>query len=77
MTNIANEAIGNIRTVKAFAAEDREFERLVDAVDKVKATKIRLLWISNLLTTLSDLFSGAGTILILYIGWNQYDAGNI
>jgi ABC-type multidrug transport system fused ATPase/permease subunit len=73
MTNVANEAVGNIRTVKAFAAEDKEHKRFMFAIEKLTTTKIRLLWISNLLSTLSGLFANAGTIMIVYIGWSQFD----
>jgi ABC-type multidrug transport system fused ATPase/permease subunit len=60
MTNIANEAVGNIRTVKAFAAEDNENERFQRALDVIKDVKIKHIWITTSLHTLTSFLINVG-----------------
>jgi ABC-type bacteriocin/lantibiotic exporter with double-glycine peptidase domain len=69
MSKIAEESISNIRTVKAFANEDRENIRFNTANKSVMEKGLEFKNLTATLQFLNNVFQGAGTVAIVYYGY--------
>jgi ABC-type bacteriocin/lantibiotic exporter with double-glycine peptidase domain len=68
MSKIAEESIANIRTVKAFANEDKENERFGKANRSVMEKGLSFKNFTAMLQFLNQCFQGGGTLAIVYYG---------
>ncbi|KAJ3088062.1 ATP-binding cassette, sub-B (MDR TAP), member 8 [Quaeritorhiza haematococci] len=67
-SGVAGEAISNIRTVRAFAAEDREIEKYCDAVASASALNTKLGFHIGLFQGITNTSIGSLILMILFYG---------
>ncbi|KAI9206111.1 P-loop containing nucleoside triphosphate hydrolase protein [Polychytrium aggregatum] len=76
-TGVAGEAISNIKTVKAFASEDRELENYTSAISKSSRTSLKLGFHIGLFQGLLNSSIGAMILMILYFGGSLVAKGEM
>jgi ABC-type bacteriocin transporter len=62
------EAVGNIRIIKAFAEEDSTYTKLAEQYTRAEQTAFRRLLLSNFLVALSNLLTGAASVVVVWMG---------
>ncbi|CAO3689522.1 unnamed protein product [Umbelopsis ramanniana] len=67
-SGLAGELIANVRTVRAFAAEDRECERYQSSTDKVAKTNTHLGLHIGLFQGMTNAAIGCMSLIVLYYG---------
>nr|QNH67936.1 ATP-binding cassette transporter subfamily B member 8 [Brachionus plicatilis] len=81
-TAVADEAINNVRTVRAFAMEDYEVEIFADEVEKARKLNIQLSLGIGIFQGVSNLFVNGMVLGVLYAGGkmlvsNEINAGQM
>ncbi|KAJ3123038.1 ATP-binding cassette, sub-B (MDR TAP), member 8 [Nowakowskiella sp. JEL0407] len=74
---IANEAISNLRTVRAFAAESRELEKYQEAIEESSSSNMRLGFHIGAFQGLTNASIGMMILVILYYGGNLVAKGEM
>ena len=67
-SNVANEALGNIRTVRAVSTEDVEFQRYNDHAEAALRAGVKDAWGGALTVALTSLLELGTSVLILWLG---------
>ncbi|CAF0785116.1 unnamed protein product [Brachionus calyciflorus] len=81
-TAVADEAINNVRTVRAFAMEDSEIEMFTEEVDKARRLNIKLSLGIGVFQGVSNIFVNGMVLGVLYAGGqmlinNEINAGQM
>nr|QUF59443.1 ATP-binding cassette transporter Abcb8 [Brachionus angularis] len=81
-TAVADEAINNVRTVRAFAMEDSEIEMFADEVEKARRLNVKLSFGIGVFQGFSNLFVNGMILGVLYAGGkmlinNEINAGQM
>ncbi|KAF2355966.1 ABC transporter type 1 transmembrane domain [Trinorchestia longiramus] len=76
-TGVAEECLGNIRTVRSFASEDQEMLLFSQEVDKSRAINEKLGFGIGIFQAGSNLFLNSVVLLTLYLGGSQLASGNM
>jgi ATP-binding cassette subfamily B protein len=77
ISNRAQENISGIQQVKIFAQEDREIERFAAQCDDFRTKNLALARVRGLMVALIGVFSGLGTLLVLFVGGLHVIRGRI
>jgi ATP-binding cassette subfamily B (MDR/TAP) protein 8 len=70
-TAVADEAVNNVRTVRAFAMEDAEIEMFTEELTKAKDLNVKLSLGIGVFQGLSNLFINTIVLGVLYAGGNM------
>ena len=76
-SEIAGESLSNIRTVRAFSAEDRELEKYTRATEEAGVLNRKLGFHVGAFQGLMSFSIGSMIMSILYVGGNQVVCGDI
>jgi len=68
ISNRAQENISGIQQVKIYAQEDREIERFAALCDDFRTRNLSLARVRGIMVALIGVFSGLGTLLVLFVG---------
>ena len=77
ISNRAQENISGIQQVKIYAQEDREVERFAALCDDFRRRNLALARVRGLMVALIGVFSGLGTLLVLFVGGLHVIRGRI
>lgn len=73
---VAEEAFGNIRTVKAFANEKEEIQKFEDGSNLVKKAEVWKMFFQAIFTFFQQIFLYMSMVIVVKIGVNMYKEGN-
>ncbi|KAJ3374879.1 ATP-binding cassette, sub-B (MDR TAP), member 8 [Allomyces arbusculus] len=73
----AGEGLGNVRTVKAYAAEDREVELFQAAAERAAKTNTKLAFHIGLFQGITSTSIGSMILIVLYYGGAQVAMGHM
>ncbi|KAJ1540947.1 ATP-binding cassette, sub-B (MDR TAP), member 8, partial [Nowakowskiella sp. JEL0078] len=76
-SGVANEAVSNLRTVRAFAAESRELEKYISATEVASGLNLRLGFHIGAFQGLTNSSIGIMVLAILYYGGNLVAQGEM
>ncbi|XP_018018920.1 mitochondrial potassium channel ATP-binding subunit-like [Hyalella azteca] len=76
-TGVAEECLGNIRTVRSFASEEQEMQLFSQEVDKSRAMNETLGFGIGIFQAGSNLFLNGVVLLTLWLGGSQLASGNL
>jgi ATP-binding cassette subfamily B protein len=77
ISNRAQENISGIQQVKIYAQEDREIGRFAALCDEFRRRNLSLARVRGLMVALIGVFSGLGTLLVLFVGGLHVIRGKI
>ena len=77
ISNRAQENISGIQQVKIYAQEDREVERFAALCDEFRRRNLALARVRGLMVALIGVFTGLGTLLVLFVGGLHVIQGRI
>lgn len=76
-TSDLERALGSLRTVKAFLAEDRELRRLEGSIDETRRQGLRLARLNCLVSPAIELAANGALLVILLVGGLRVASGDI
>lgn len=77
MVAFVNENLGLMPVLKAFSREELEKRRFGERNSELLAYSRKNIWLSSLLTPSISFLTGAGALLLLWIGIQRMQAGNL
>jgi ATP-binding cassette, subfamily B, multidrug efflux pump len=77
ISNRTQENLSGIQQVKIYAQEDREIERFRELCDDFRTKQLSLAWVRGAMVSLIGVFTGLGTVLVLFVGGLHVIRGRI